>query len=83
VTATAQLHDGHCPPQSTPVSMPFFTPSAQVGAAHVEATQTPLPQSMDSAHGSPSSQLPGGQTCPPQSMATSEPFCTPSWQLGG
>jgi hypothetical protein len=36
---------GHEPPQSTSVSVPFFAPSMQVGAAHVLPLQTSLAQS--------------------------------------
>jgi hypothetical protein len=32
------------PPQSTPVSLPFLTPSLQVAAAHAPAVHTPLAQ---------------------------------------
>jgi hypothetical protein len=32
------------PPQSTPLSRPFFTASLQVGAMHLPAVHTPLVQ---------------------------------------
>src|SRR5260221_533662 len=38
------------PPQSTSVSMPFFTPSEQVGAWHTPFVQTPLAQSLPLVH---------------------------------
>ena len=62
------------------VSVPFWTPSVQLGAAHKPAWHTklwqsaPVPQPLSSAH--------GGQD-PPQSVSVSVPFLTPSVQLAG
>jgi hypothetical protein len=69
------------PPQSASVSEPFFTVSAQVGAAQVRlaAGHTAFTQSVPSLHALPSSQR--GQVGPPQSMSVSVPFFTPSAQL--
>ena len=66
------------PPQSTPVSAPFFTPSLQAGGRHVPLPQTWLEQSEDVLHASPVAQ--GGQIGPPQSMAVSAPSSAPSLQ---
>jgi hypothetical protein len=43
------------PPQSTSVSLPFFTPSVGEGALHVASVHTPLLQSLAAAHVAPSS----------------------------
>jgi hypothetical protein len=44
-------HWGHVgPPQSTSVSLPFFTPSVQVGAMQWQLLQTPDAQSLLPAH---------------------------------
>jgi hypothetical protein len=69
------------PPQSTPVSEPFLTPSVgtQVGARQVPPVQTPLTQLAPLVpHILPSAQ--GGQSEPPQPMSVSEPFRTVSPQ---
>jgi hypothetical protein len=42
------------PPQSTPVSVPFFTPSPAVAFAHLPDVQTPDLQSKPFVHGPPS-----------------------------
>ncbi|CAM2194900.1 protein of unknown function [Paraburkholderia kururiensis] len=39
--ALPALQAPHAPPQSTPVSEPFFTPSVQVAAWHVPEVHTP------------------------------------------
>jgi hypothetical protein len=67
------------PPQSTPVSLPFFAPSLQVGVWHVSPLQTDELQSWGCAQCSPGSQ---GPQLPPQSMSVSVPFLAPSVQLG-
>jgi hypothetical protein len=41
------------PPQSTPASDPFFTPSLQVGNAHLRSAQNPELQSPSSAQTAP------------------------------
>ena len=46
------------PPQSTPVSLSFITPSWSVGATHIPAVQTPLAQSPPTVHAVPASQGP-------------------------
>jgi hypothetical protein len=68
------------PPQSTSVSAPFFTPSVQLGAAHVPLVQvSPPAQSLAMVHALPVAQ--GGQVPPPQSTSVSAPSFTPSVQL--
>ena len=69
------------PPQSTSVSVPFLTPSVQVGAAHLPLEQTPLVQSLGTLHFLVSAHL--GQVAPPQSTSVSAPFCLLSVQVGG
>jgi hypothetical protein len=72
---------GHMgPPQSVPVSLPFFTPSVQVGAWHVAPEHTPLAQSLGMAQPPPA--VHGAQIGPPQSVPVSPPFFTPSVHLG-
>src|SRR5690242_19447903 len=74
----------HSPMQSSPQSMftslPFFTPSKHVGAAHMHVfssqSHTFERQSEECSHRSPVSH-PLGQP-PPQSSSVSMPFCTPS-----
>src|SRR5207253_2195365 len=70
------------PPQSTPVSVPFLTPSLQVGAWHV-TLQTPFWQSLAAPQATPVPQvLPSPtQSTPPQSTPVSLPFLTPSLQV--
>jgi len=68
------------PPQSTSVSVPFRTKSAQVGAWHV-ALHTALVQSAPALH-----VLPFGheaQVPPPQSTADSSPFWMASEHVAG
>jgi hypothetical protein len=70
------------PPQSTSVSVPFFTVSVQVGVTQTPSAQTPLvqslpvPQPLPLAHGFP------GAHVPPQSTSVSVPFFTVSAQVG-
>jgi hypothetical protein len=68
------------PPQSMPVSLPFFTPSVQVGGAQMPLVHTREVQSAAIAHCFPGAQA--GQTEPPQSTSVSVPFLTPSAQIG-
>jgi len=74
----------HEPPQSTAVSVPFFTVSVQLGVAHRPPAQTPLAQLPPAAvpvpHILPFAQ--DGQA-PPQSTSVSLPFFTRSVQLAG
>jgi hypothetical protein len=56
------------PPQSWSVSVPFWTPSVQVGAEQV-TLQTPPKQSVGAPHFLPVPHLP--QLGPPQSMSLS------------
>jgi hypothetical protein len=70
----------HEPPQSVPVSEPFFTPSLHVGAAHsIDALQYPLAQSALFAHDFPFAQ---SGHAPPQSTSLSMPFFAPSVHVG-
>jgi hypothetical protein len=71
-------HEG--PPQSTPVSEPFFTPSVQLAWAQVPELQTAVTQSLGAAQESPGAQAPHAE--PPQSTSVSAPFRTPSVQAG-
>src|SRR5262245_64211652 len=59
----------HEPPQSTSVSVPFFTPSLQAGAVQTRLVHFPLVQSVFCVQGWPSAQ--GPQSIPPQSMPVS------------
>jgi len=68
------------PPQSTSLSVPFFTLSVQTGAAHLVAVQTPLMQSP--APPQEALVLHFVAQVPPQSLSVSLPFFTPSMQLG-
>jgi hypothetical protein len=76
------------PPQSTPVSLPFLKPSAQVGAAHrwVEGLQNPEVQSAATPQPAPFAHRLAGtrarQAAPPQSTPVSAPFFTPSEHVG-
>jgi hypothetical protein len=67
------------PPQSTSLSVPFFTPSVQLGTAtHTPVgEQIPLVQSPGTPHALPSPQR-GHE--PPQSTSLSSPFLVPSSQ---
>ncbi len=64
------------PPQSVSVSVPFSTPSLQLGVWQVPFLQTPLLQSGPPLHILPSSQA--GQVPPPQSVSVSVPSWLPS-----
>jgi hypothetical protein len=68
------------PPQSTAVSLPFRTPSLQVGARQMPPTHTALWQSAPEPQPSPAGHA--AQLCPPQSTSVSAPFFAPSAQLG-
>jgi hypothetical protein len=75
-----------CPqpaPQSTSVSMPLRTPSAQVGSWHVPFWQLVLPQSSPTRHSFPTAhRRPSAvHMLPPQSTPTSDPFRIPSVQV--
>jgi hypothetical protein len=63
---------GQVPPQSTSVSLPFFTVSVHVGATHFDAVQTPDAQSSGPAQARLSPQCIGHD--PPQSTSVSLPF---------
>ena len=63
------------PPQSTSVSLPFFTPSVQLavtGARHVPLVQMPLAQSAAAEHVPPLAHFVA--QLPPQSTSVSLPF---------
>jgi hypothetical protein len=60
------------PPQSTSVSVPFFTPSVQAGNAQIEFLHTPLEQSEPIAQPAPSTHT--AHVPPPQSTSVSSPF---------
>jgi hypothetical protein len=68
------------PPQSTSVSVPFCTPSAQSGAAQNPALHRWLEQSASETQTRPGGQ--SVQAAPPQSMSVSAPFLMPSRQVG-
>ena len=68
------------PPQSISVSVPFCTPSLQVGAWQTFEVHTPLSQSPPTAQPWPT--VHGEQVPPPQSTSVSAPFCTVSLQFG-
>jgi len=74
-------HLGQAPPQSTSVSVPFFTVSVHVGAAHdfVPPLHTPVVQSAPELHFLFTPHV-GPQT-PPQSISDSVEFMDPSKQL--
>ena len=73
--ATAQLrllaHGLQVPPQSTSVSLPFFTPSVQPGVWQIPDLQNVLAQSPSPEHFLPTAHL--GHVLP-QSMSVSVPF---------
>jgi len=70
---------GQAPPQSTSTSLPFFTPSVQLGAAQRPfPPQTALAQSALVLHVDPSAQP--GHSPPPQSVPSSAPLRAPSPQ---
>jgi hypothetical protein len=62
-----------------PVSVPFFTVSAQVGAAQAPLLQTPETQSVTAPQVCPVVQV--GPQKPPQSMSDSVPFFALSVQV--
>jgi hypothetical protein len=68
------------PPQSVAVSVPFFTPSLQVGATQVVPLQTKLTQSLPVVHPRPVPHRAQVEV-PPQSVPDSRPFFTRSLQL--
>jgi hypothetical protein len=68
------------PPQSTPVSVPFFTPSAHVACAQRLLVQTPLAQSVAAVHATPAAHF---WQPPPQSTPVSLPSLTPSVHVSG
>jgi hypothetical protein len=68
------------PPQSCPVSLPFFAPSVHAGAWQIPLTHTWLEQSVPAVQ--PLPVLQRGHA-PPQSCPVSLPFFTPSVQLAG
>jgi hypothetical protein len=70
------------PPQSTSVSLPFFSASLHDGAVHtcVAAGQIPLAQSAGVAHIRPVAH--GGHVPPPQLTSVSVPFLTASVHEG-
>src|SRR5258708_39780490 len=60
------------PPQSTSVSVPFLTPSEQLGAWHFPPVHTMLWQSRPAEHDLPAGHA--GHVPPPQSTSVSLPF---------
>jgi hypothetical protein len=74
--APAWHFEGHPPPQSLPVSTPFFTPSEHEGAAQRNTPfilrHTPLVQSEALKQGLPAGQ--GAEQTGPQSTPASPPF---------
>jgi len=69
-------HFGHDEPQSASVSVPFFTPSEQVGVAQTPDVHTLLVQSPATEHFFPGAHF--AAQLPPQSTSVSVPFCTRS-----
>jgi hypothetical protein len=67
---------GQAPPQSTSVSLPFFTVSVHVGAMHFDAAHTPDAQSSGTAQARLSPQRVVHEL--PQSTSVSLPFFTES-----
>jgi hypothetical protein len=73
-------HGAHAePPQSTSVSVPFFTPSLHPGCVQRPLEQYALVQSLPPMHFFPFAHA--GHVPPPQSLSVSAPFSTPSLQL--
>ena len=68
------------PPQSVPVSKPFFSMSLQLGAWHAFVVQTPLAQSLAPPQAWLVAQR-GQVVVPPQSVSLSPPFFTASEQV--
>lgn len=77
----AHRHGAQLPPQSTPFSSWFITPSLHEGSRHMPAQQTALSQLAPVLQPRPAGQ--GGQGGPPQSTPVSSPFCTRSSHAGG
>ncbi len=74
-------HGAHrLPPQSTDVSVPFFTPSEHVAAAQVPFEQNPVWQSLPEMQPCPVAHV--GHVPPPQSVPVSAPFFEPSVHVG-
>jgi len=71
-------HEG--PPQSVSVSVPFRTPSVQLGVWHAPPAHTRLVQSGALLQPCPGAH--GPQLVPPQSRPVSLPFATPSTHEG-
>lgn len=67
------------PAQSTPPSVLFFTLSRHVGVAQIPEVQTPLTHSLATPQVCPFAHL--VLQVPPQSLADSSPFLTPSLQV--
>jgi hypothetical protein len=67
------------PPQSTPLSLPFFTTSVQLGCWQTLLTHTCVLQSVPELHCWPGVHFVAQE--PPQSTALSFWFLTPSIQL--
>jgi hypothetical protein len=65
------------PPQSTAVSVPFLTPSAQPAVWQIPLLHTLLAQSDAALHFLPVAHR-AHAVFPPQSTSVSPPFCTPS-----
>jgi hypothetical protein len=68
------------PPQSTSVSVPFFTPSLHETGEHKPPAHAPLVQSVTLPQRRPLAHF--GHVLPPQSTSLSAPFLIPSLQLG-
>jgi hypothetical protein len=71
----------HEPPQSTSVSLPFFTPSLQLPEVQMLLVHTPLEQSLPALHDRPPAQR-AQLEAPPQSTADSPPFLMLSLHAG-
>jgi hypothetical protein len=67
------------PPQSTSVSLPFLTESAQLELEHLPAVHTPLTQSVPMEQTLPDTHA---EQLPPQSTSVSLPFLKASVQVG-
>jgi hypothetical protein len=76
------VQPGHEEPQSTSVSVWFFTPSPQVGSWHFPPEQTPLLQSTPEEQLRLASQRGQVRLAPPQSTSLSSPLRTTSEQVG-
>jgi hypothetical protein len=68
------------PPQSTSVSLPFFTPSAQPDAWQMAAVHTPFWQSVPAVQVLPAAHR-LQVVVPPQSLSVSPPFFAASEQV--